>query len=162
MNLLSTIQILEYQTDMRRCRFDTKPSSLLRSYIADSSALPMLELGLMPVVTTMAGATVHLLLITNSQYPLLLAISTRPSLEFFVHFLPRLSRINCSIFGSSSILVHPVRTAHSTIPTKQLVLWDDLSPSRMFWTLKSYLGRKDYSGGRLVQKTCLDRFGLAC
>ena len=39
-----TIQILEYQTDMRTCRFD-KPSSLLRSYIADTSALPMLELG---------------------------------------------------------------------------------------------------------------------
>ena len=30
-----------------------KPSSLLLSYIADTSALPMLELGLMPVVTTM-------------------------------------------------------------------------------------------------------------
>ena len=47
-----TIQILEYQTDMRTCRFD-KPSSLLRSYIADTSTLSMLELGLMPVVTTM-------------------------------------------------------------------------------------------------------------
>ena len=31
-----------------------KPSSLLRPYIADTSALPMLELGSMPVVTTMA------------------------------------------------------------------------------------------------------------
>ena len=30
-----------------------KPSSLLRLHIADTSALPMLELGLMPVVTTM-------------------------------------------------------------------------------------------------------------
>ena len=30
-----------------------KPSSLLRPYIADTSALPMLELGSMPVVTTM-------------------------------------------------------------------------------------------------------------
>ena len=27
--LVESIQILEYQTDMRRCRFDTKPSSLL-------------------------------------------------------------------------------------------------------------------------------------
>ena len=50
--LLWPIQLLEYQTDVRRCRFD-KPSSLLRSYIADTSALPMLELGLIPVVTTM-------------------------------------------------------------------------------------------------------------
>ena len=32
------IQLLEYQTDVRRCRFD-KPSSLLRLYIADTSAL---------------------------------------------------------------------------------------------------------------------------
>ena len=32
-----------------------KPSSLLRLHIADTSALPMLELGLMPVVTTMGG-----------------------------------------------------------------------------------------------------------
>ena len=32
-----------------------KPSSLLRPYIADTSALPMLELGLMPVVTTMSS-----------------------------------------------------------------------------------------------------------
>ena len=30
-----------------------KPSSLLRLHIADTSALPMLELGLMPVVTTL-------------------------------------------------------------------------------------------------------------
>ena len=30
-----------------------KPSSLVRPYIADTSALLMLELGLMPVVTTM-------------------------------------------------------------------------------------------------------------
>ena len=30
-----------------------KPSSLLRPHIADTSALPMLELGLMPVVTTL-------------------------------------------------------------------------------------------------------------
>ena len=51
-----TIQILEYQTDMRRCRFD-KPSSLLRPYIADTSALPMSELGLLPVVTTMGIPT---------------------------------------------------------------------------------------------------------
>ena len=68
---LPPIQLLEYQTDMLRCRFDTlgrwelrtvgrgqfphryKPSSLLRLYTADKSALPMLELGLMPVVTTM-------------------------------------------------------------------------------------------------------------
>ena len=47
------LQLLEYQTDVRRCRFD-KPGSLLRPYIADTSALLMLELGLMPVVTTMA------------------------------------------------------------------------------------------------------------
>ena len=51
------IQLLEYQTDVRRCRFDKpsfdKPSSLLRPYIADTSALSMLELGLMPLVTTM-------------------------------------------------------------------------------------------------------------
>ena len=53
-----TIQILEYQTDMRTCRFD-KPSSLLRSYIADTSALPMLELGSMPVVTTLTLAALH-------------------------------------------------------------------------------------------------------
>ena len=33
-----TIQLLEYQTDMRRCNFD-KPSSLLRPYIADTSTL---------------------------------------------------------------------------------------------------------------------------
>ena len=39
------IQLLEYQTDVR--------SSLLRPYIADTSALPTLELGFMPVVTTM-------------------------------------------------------------------------------------------------------------
>ena len=32
-----------------------KPSSLLRPYIADTSALPMLELGLMPLVTTMSS-----------------------------------------------------------------------------------------------------------
>ena len=32
-----------------------KPSSLLRLHIADTSALPMLELGLMPVVTTLPG-----------------------------------------------------------------------------------------------------------
>ena len=32
-----------------------KPSSLLRTHIADTSALPMLELGLMPVVTTMVS-----------------------------------------------------------------------------------------------------------
>ena len=31
---LGPIQILEYQTDMRRCRLVSKPSSLLRSYIA--------------------------------------------------------------------------------------------------------------------------------
>ena len=36
-----------------RCAEVYKPSSLLRSYIADTSALPMLELGLIPVVTTM-------------------------------------------------------------------------------------------------------------
>ena len=30
-----TIQLLEYQTDMQRCRY--QPSSLLRSYIADTS-----------------------------------------------------------------------------------------------------------------------------
>ena len=35
-----------------------KPSSLLRPYIADTSALPMLELGSMPVVTTMDGREV--------------------------------------------------------------------------------------------------------
>ena len=34
-----------------------KPSSLLRPYIADTSALSMLELGLMPVVTTMGRAS---------------------------------------------------------------------------------------------------------
>ena len=38
--LLNSFQILEYQTDMRRCRFDI-------------NIAPMLELGLMPVVTTM-------------------------------------------------------------------------------------------------------------
>ena len=32
-----------------------KPSSLLHPHIANTSALPMLELGLMPVVTTMGG-----------------------------------------------------------------------------------------------------------
>ena len=46
-----SIQFILYQTDVRRCRY--KPSSLLRPYIADTSALSMLELGLMPVVTTM-------------------------------------------------------------------------------------------------------------
>ena len=30
-----------------------KPSSLICQYIADTSALPMLELGLMPVIATM-------------------------------------------------------------------------------------------------------------
>ena len=47
--------MLEYQTDVRMCRFD-KPSSLLRPYVADTSALPMLELGFMPVVTTIVPA----------------------------------------------------------------------------------------------------------
>ena len=53
LTLSSPFQLLEYQTDVRRCRY--KPSSLLRLYIADTSALPMLELGFMPVVTTMVG-----------------------------------------------------------------------------------------------------------
>ena len=35
---VSPFQLLEYQTDVRRCRFD-KPSSLLHWYIADTSAL---------------------------------------------------------------------------------------------------------------------------
>ena len=47
------IQLLEYQTDVRGC---IKPISLLRPYIADMSALPMLELGFMPLVTTMTQA----------------------------------------------------------------------------------------------------------
>ena len=55
---LGAFQLLEYQTDVQRCRFD-KPSSLLRPYIADTSALPMLELSLMPVVTTMHRAIDH-------------------------------------------------------------------------------------------------------
>ena len=37
---LGAFQLLEYQTDVQRCRFD-KPSSLLRPYIADTSALAM-------------------------------------------------------------------------------------------------------------------------
>ena len=52
---LGAFQLLEYQSDVQRCRFD-KPSLLLRPYIADTSALLMLELGLMPVVTTLAAA----------------------------------------------------------------------------------------------------------
>ena len=41
-----------------------KPSSLLRPYIADTSALPMLELGSMPVVTTM----LHRAVITRKRW----------------------------------------------------------------------------------------------
>ena len=55
---LGAFQLLEYQTDVQRCRFD-KPSLLLRSYKANTSALLMLELGLMPVVTTMARPTLR-------------------------------------------------------------------------------------------------------
>ena len=39
--LSRSIQSLKYQTNVRRCRFEVyKPSSLLRPYIADTSALP--------------------------------------------------------------------------------------------------------------------------
>ena len=36
-------QLLEYQTDLRRCRFPQRyrPSSLLRPYIADTSTVAM-------------------------------------------------------------------------------------------------------------------------
>ena len=44
-----------------------KPSSLLRPYIPDTSALPMSELGLLPVVTTMGVPDVHGLLVLDFE-----------------------------------------------------------------------------------------------
>ena len=73
-------------------------------------------------------------LITNSQYSLLLGISTRPSLECFWAFgLQQHFETPCT--GKTTALTG----AHSTIPTKQL--GDDLSPLKIFWTLKTLLGQ---------------------
>ena len=46
-----------------------KPSSLLRPYIADTSALSMLELGLMPVVTTMSPPPASALAFSLQSFP---------------------------------------------------------------------------------------------
>ena len=73
-------------------------------------------------------------LITNSQYRLLLGISTRPSLECFWAFgLQQYFETPCTEKTTA------LTGAHSTIPTKQL--GDNPSPLKMFWTLKTLFGQ---------------------
>ena len=55
---LGAFQLLEYQSDVQRCRFDLyKPSSLFPTSYSRHKCTGDVELGLKPVVTTMVSPT---------------------------------------------------------------------------------------------------------